>query len=136
MKFPPVSEPVLQESRTLQEQITAPPTRIVVPFEVVGVTTTAADVFTVPDQQIYQIDKLFIHNPNMLSRDIDIWVVPDGGTAGATNLAYHAAIATNGTTEATPLEGFLIGQGGALRAESSADTLNLFITCTQIVSGQ
>ena len=139
MKFP---EPRLPQSfkgeRALQERIAPPPSRTAVPFEVASVSATAATALTVPDGEVYQIDKTLIHNPNAGAHAVEVWIVPDGGTRGATNRVWTQTIAAGATADLELLEGLMLGEGEALDVQASAavsDTLNLFVSCTRIQSG-
>ena len=137
MKFPPAAAP-LPEQRTLEEQLVQPPSRTPVPFDVSSVSATAATVFTVPSGELYQIDKILIHNPNASAHDVEIWVVPDGGTRGAANKIWEQSISASETMYANFIEGLLLGEGVALDCQAAAaggDTLNLFVSCTRVESG-
>ncbi len=138
IKFPPASPQQLQETRNLQEQIPAPPSPIIVPFDVASVSATVATALTVPDGQMYRLDFIMIHNPNGSAHDIDIWVVPSGGMAGPTNLAIQENVLPTETEQVAAMNGAILGEGVSIQHQApsaGAETLNMWVSCTQIVSG-
>lgn len=66
-----------------------PALRIPKPIDVVQLQTTATTVYTARDDADFQVEHLVASNVTGSASYVTLYLVPDGGTAGATNLAYY-----------------------------------------------
>ena len=66
--------------------------RIPRPIDIVQVQTTATTVFTARSDADFQIEHLVASNVTGSADYVTVYLVPDGGTAGATNLAISQKV--------------------------------------------
>lgn len=86
----------LESLRVTQENQPTPALRYPTPIDVVQVQTTATTVFTAPDDTDFHVESLIASNVTGGAAYVTIYLVPDGGSAGATNLAiYQKAVPAN-----------------------------------------
>lgn len=70
------------------------------PIDIVRVQTTATTVFTARDDADFRVESLIASNVTAGAVYVTVYLVPDGGTAGATNLAfYQLAVAAKSYVE-------------------------------------
>jgi hypothetical protein len=79
---------------------------------------TQTTVYTAPGSKSIIITSVTVHNTDTAARTLQIWIVPSGGAAGATNKLLQAVIGTNQTfvyDKSIVLEtgDFLVAQCGA-----------------------
>lgn len=78
-----------QEERTQRSVLRVPR-----PIDIVQVQTTATTVFTARDDADFQIEHLVAANMTGTADYVTVHIVPDGGSAGATNMIlYQVAVA-------------------------------------------
>lgn len=59
------------------------------PIDIVQIQTTATTVFTARDDADFRVESLIASNVTGGVAYVTVYLVPDGGTAGATNLAFY-----------------------------------------------
>lgn len=71
-----------------------PALRVPKPIDVVQLQTTVLTVYTALDDADFRIESLIASNVTASASYVTVYLVPDGGTAGATNLVlYQKAVA-------------------------------------------
>lgn len=73
--------------------------RIPKPIDVVQVQTTATTIFTARDDADFQIENLVASNVSGGASYVTVYLVPSGGTAGATNMIVHQLAVAANTSE-------------------------------------
>lgn len=70
------------------------------PIDVFQLQTTAGTVFTARDDADFQIESLVASNVTGTADTVTIYLVPDGGSAGADNtIAFQVAVPENSMTQ-------------------------------------
>lgn len=111
------------------EQEKRPPLRIPMPIGIVQVQATATTIYTARDDADFHISNLVASNVSGAASYVTIYLVPDGGSPGASNMIVHQLpIAANSGETIFNKEniGFL-EQGGTIQALCQAnDDINMF----------
>lgn len=83
---------VLDPARLITEQESRTALRIPRPIDVFQAQTTVGTVFTARDDADFQITHLVASNVTGSADSVTLYLVPSGGTAGATNLVIAAKV--------------------------------------------
>ena len=115
--------PVGDSSR---ETIEYAPTSAVFPLPIIVIGTSGVTLFTVPDDEYWEIKMLSLHNLLASGNSFDLHLASPGEGITATNRVYSQSLGANETTNLDGLTGLVIGPNGLLRGAANANNVTLF----------
>src|SRR5919108_1543290 len=96
--------------------------RPVAAVEGVQLTTSTATYYTATNKK-FTIDKATVTNTTAGAVTFDLYLVPTGGSAGATNQLYKTqSVASNASLTLDAIIGHTLENGGTIQAVASAAT--------------
>ena len=85
------------------------------------VGTGATTLYTVPDGKFFLIEEVTVTNAASGTETFDIYMVPNGGSAGTTNAVVNQEqVATKTSLRLTTLSGLMLNPQAILQAKSSS----------------
>ena len=138
MKFPPAQPTELKETRTLQEQVTPPPARSYVPFDIIELSeagTATVTVFTVPDGEYYVVRKISYYC--QVAGSLTISATPIGDSFGVANTLYSDGLSQFEEGAVEMLEGQIYGPGEKMIANCSVSgaKINIKVSAERVTAG-
>jgi len=108
----------------------ANPVQIIAPQTI---TDTLAGYYTSPAKKKTLISKLTFSNASTASEDVDVHLVPDGGTADASNKVISARTVSNGEAAAIyQLEGQVMQPGDSLHIASDTTGSSIVVVASGV----
>jgi len=84
-------------------------------------TTTTATYYTAPPNQSAIIRRVTLVNTTGTARTVNLYLVPDGDSAGAANQIMSArTISANESYSEPDVEGHVLGAGGTIQADADS----------------
>lgn len=98
-------------------------------------TTTAATYYSAPSTTTTLLKKVTVTNTSGAAATVTLYLVPSGGTAGATNTVTSAkSIPAGGYYEAYEAEGHVLAPGDSLQAlANTAAAVTLMVSGIEVV---
>ncbi len=85
------------------------------------VGTSATTLYTVPDGKFFLIEEVTVTNVASGTETFDLYMVPNGGSAGTTNaVVYQEQVTTKTSLRLTTLSGLMLDAQAILQAKSSS----------------
>ena len=81
--------------------------------------TEATSIFTSTGTQGDAVTTMYFCNRDSSTRTFNLYLVPNGGTAGVNNIAYSNKVITAGDTYIIDWEKLVLGAGDSIRANSN-----------------
>ena len=119
----------LQPFRQRTETEPRPTLRIPQPIDIAQLQTTASTIYTAGDNAEFHIESLIAANVTGSDDTVTVYMVPDGGTAGASNtVVFEWAVSANSNvTIFNETSRALLQSGGTLQAKCGTnDAINIF----------
>jgi hypothetical protein len=113
------------------------PTSSRFPIPATVILSTGVNLFTVPDDEYWEIQALSALNTDAsVSDTLVLHIVEDGGSATASNSIFRTAISGYETISLTAAHGVVLSPGAFLRAFSTNDDINVFGGVIRFFRGQ
>jgi hypothetical protein len=93
-------------------------------------STSATTVYTSSGNTA--VTAMFFMNNNASARTLDLYVVPNGGTAGTTNQIVKSLSIDPADTYVVNIEKIILANGDFIAATSSADATSIFATISYV----